>query len=589
MLQNLYSLINSRIDRFSNGVLFEHKDAKGNCLNVGAEDFKAEVDAIAAGLLELGVRKGDTVAIISPTSYNWVCLDFAILSIGAVVVPVYETSSPAQIKHILNDSAVKYAFVYDQSIFEHVDSIADEVSTLVNTYILQENALDYVKSLGAKSTDTAVLDAARGDVQQDDLATIVYTSGSTGVPKGVELTHKNFLFIVQSGLDDVPELLMRENARCLLFLPLAHVFARFLGYAAVAGTTTIGIVSNVATLLKDLAHFKPTYLLGVPRIFEKVYNASSQKAGLGLKGKLFKDAAKVAQKVSRLQQSGKRISPALKAKHVLYARLVYSKILHALGGHIEYAVSGGAGINPDLAHFFTGAGLPIIEGYGLTETAAPALVNRVSANKIGTIGQAMSGVEVKIGDDGEVLIKSDAVMRGYHNLPKESADTFEDGWLKTGDLGVMMHSGHVSITGRKKDLIVTAGGKNVSPTPLEEAVTTNPIISACVVIGDNRAFISALITLDADNLRHFLKVHGLDEEAETKDAKEFPLVKAEVDRSIAKANRLVSKAESIRKYAILDEDFSEANGQLTPSMKVRRQEVLRINAGTIEQEIYRRK
>ncbi|MDR2508640.1 MAG: AMP-dependent synthetase/ligase [Candidatus Ancillula sp.] len=587
MISNLYSLLDSRIERLSTA-LFEYKDSKNTWKSVSPSDFKLDVDKIAAGLLSLGVKKGESVAIISPTSYEWVCLDFAILSIGAVVVPVYETSSPAQIKHILTDSNSKYAFVWDSAIFEHVDSISDQVPELINTYVLDRGALEYIKSLGEKVEADALLEV-QNSVESHELATIVYTSGSTGAPKGVELSHKNFLSITESGLESVPELLMRENARLLLFLPLAHVFARFLGYVAVAGTTTMGIVSNVSTLLKDLDHFKPTYLLGVPRIFEKVYNASSQKAGIGIKGKLFKDAAKVAVEVSKLMQDGKQVPAGIKAKHALYTKLVYSKILHALGGACEYAVSGGAGINPELAHFFTGAGLPILEGYGLTETAAPALVNRVGANKIGSIGLPLEGVEVRIDDDGEVLIKSDSLMMGYRNLPEETANTMENDWLKTGDLGVMHESGHVSITGRKKDLIVTAGGKNVSPTPLEEAISANPIISACVIVGENRPFIGALITLDTDNLRHFLKTHSLDASIPITEARDLPLVKAEIDHSIAKANRLVSKAESIRKYTVLEEDFTEANGQLTPSMKVRRQEVVRINADIIEREIYRRR
>jgi long-chain acyl-CoA synthetase len=600
----IYSLLERRVKNDPNEVIIEVKNIDNSknvtWSKVKSAQVKEQVDLVAKGLVQIGVKKGDAVAIMAHTSYSWVVIDFALLSIGALSIPIYETSSVKQVEYILSDSAIKFVFTEDTILADRVKEASANLSDFEGVHIIDntdedghslgQNAVDYLAQLGKTFDDKIDLEVLHQAVSPDDLATIVYTSGSTGNPKGVELTHQNFFSIVEGGLEGMPELLMRDGARLLLFLPLAHVFARYLEFVSIGGTICAGLVSDVSTLIQDLGDFKPTFVLGVPRIFEKVLNASSQKAGEGLQGKLFKAAVRTAIEYSKAEQNiavnGGHIPGGLSARHGFYSKLVYPKLHQALGGQVEYIVSGGAPIDADLAHFFTGAGLPILEGYGLTETSAPALVNRVHANKIGTVGQPLPGVQVKTADDGEILIKSESVMRGYHNMPEINKEVLNDGWIGTGDLGELLESGHLRITGRKKDIIVTAGGKNVSPSALEEAIKTIPVISEAVVIGDRKPFIAAIITLDPDNLQYFLKTHNLDENLSIAQAKQLPLVINEIENAVAKANLLVSRAESIRKYEILDDPFTEDNGQLTASMKVRRNEVIRIHQDLINNKIY---
>ncbi|MDR1861641.1 MAG: AMP-dependent synthetase/ligase [Candidatus Ancillula sp.] len=580
--ENIYTLLQERVAKTPHETLFEFKSGASWEL-VTASEFQVRARNLASGLLALGLKKGDAIAVAASTSFEWVLLDFAGLMIGVLVVPIYETSSVAQISHILLDASVKYAFAGSADIMDKFVAANEKSNQVDNIFILDAKTLECLSAEADPRLSKAI-----SEVRADDLATIVYTSGSTGNPKGVELTHRNFLSIVRNGMLGVPEVLMRPNARLLLFLPLAHVFARYLEYVAIAGTTTLGISNDIKTLLTDLSAFKPTYILGVPRIFEKVYNATSQKAGTGVAGRIFSRAAKTAVDASKSANSkfrGQTVAPKV---NKLYSALIYSKIKHALGGNVEFLISGGAPIDADLAHFFNGAGLTILEGYGLTETAAPAFVNRGKLNNIGTVGQPLPGISVRIDEtSNEIQIKSESVTPGYHNLPEANKSLFTtDGWLRSGDIGELNEYGFLKITGREKDIIVTAGGKNVSPSPLEELIKTSPIIANAVVVGERRPFISAILTFDAENLKYFLKSNKLDDSLTAREATKQPLVQAEIERVIVKANATVSRAESIRKFIVLDEDFSEENGQLTASMKVRRNEVLRINEKKIDKEIY---
>ncbi|GHT80915.1 AMP-binding protein [Actinomycetota bacterium] len=578
--ESLADFITQRVAKNPSEVVVEYK-LDEDWKSISALEFQEQVLALSAGLANLGVKKGTGVAIVAATSYNWMLLDFAVLRLGGVSVPIYETSSEQQIAHILSDADIEFVFAGTQEIYDRISQIQHELNGL---FRLDTKTLDCI---AASPVDVETFSVLSRQVKASDLATIVYTSGSTGLPKGVELTHRNFVAIVRAGLTGMPELLMRENARLLLFLPLAHVFARFLEFQAIAGTTCVGLVPSVKTLLPDLAHFKPTYVLGVPRVFEKVLNASSQKAGTGLAGKLFSAAVKSAVANSKAQQADHTTKTTHLKPNPLFNALIYSKIKDVLGGQVEYMVSGGAPIDPDLAHFFNGLGLPVLEGYGLTETAAPAFVNRPHFNTVGTVGQPLPGVSVRIDQEtSEVLIKGDGVTKGYHNLPELNENLFKDGFLRSGDLGSLNETGHLQITGRLKDIIVTAGGKNVSPGALEEIIKTLPIVANCILIGDSKPFISALITLDTDNLPFFLKSNGQDENIAVAQAKKLPVVLAAIDQVVAKANLTVSRAESIRKYYILDEDFTEENGQLSPALKVRRPEVLKLNAELIDREIY---
>ena len=411
-------------------------------------------------------------------------------------------------------------------------------------------------------------------VKGSDLATIVYTSGSTGTPKGIELTHSNFVFITYSGINSMPDIAMKPNRRLLLFLPLAHVFARYMQFFCFAGNVSLGLSGNLKTILADFKAFKPTFILAVPRIFEKIYNAASQKAGDGLKGRIFAGATQTARDWSHAQQSGEGIPVVLNLKRALYNKLVYSSIMDVFGGHVEYAVSGGAPLDSSIAHFFNGIGLPLLEGYGMTETCAPSSVNPTSGYKIGTIGLPLQGVTMGVDEEGELCIKSPAVCAGYHNNLDVTRQQIVDGWLHTGDLGSIDDEGFVSIVGRKKDLIITAGGKNVSPCEMEASIMTSPVVSQCVMIGDRKPFIAAIISLDLGETNAWLASKGAECAASLEEASRNPIVRAEVERAVNKANELASRAESIRKFEIVPDEFTEENGLVTPSMKARRQAVV---------------
>ena len=583
--KNIFSVLEERVERTPDDNLVEYKNAQGEWAAFTAAEFKNKVVALAKGLIARGVMPGDSVSIIAHTCWQWTALDVAIMSIGALTVPVYETNSPAQVKMIFNDANVKMAFAEDDFQRDKIESVRDQCPDLGDVYVIGLGAIDTIIEYGRAVSDAEFLEREQ-TVKGSDLATIVYTSGSTGTPKGVELTHANFVFITYSGVNSMPDIAMKPNRRLLLFLPLAHVFARYMQFFCFAGNVSLGLSSNLKTILADFKAFKPTFILAVPRIFEKIYNAASQKAGAGFKGRVFADATQTACDWSHAQQSGGSIPLALNAKHALYNKLVYSSIMEVFGGHVEYAVSGGAPLDSSIAHFFNGVGLPLLEGYGMTETCGPVCVSLPEDNRIGTIGMPMCGITAGIAEDGELVVKGPLVCKGYHNNPGVTAQQITDGWLHTGDLGDISEDGFISITGRKKDLIITAGGKNVSPGLLEASVMTSPVVNQCLVIGDKKPFVAALVTLDLADANNWLESQGAKPEPDLASLAKNAIVHAEVERAVNAANEGVSRAESIRKFEILPDEFTEANGMLTPSLKTRRAQIVEHYRELIDDVIY---
>ena len=583
--KNVFSVLEERVRRAPNDSLVEYKNEAGEWSSFNAAEFQAKVIAIAKGLIARGIMPGDSVSITAHTCWQWTALDLAIMSIGALTVPVYETNSPAQVTMIFNDSKVKMAFAEDDGQRDKIESVRAQCPDLGDVYVIRFGAIDTIIEYGRSVSDAEFYEREHA-VKGSDLATIVYTSGSTGTPKGIELSHANFVFITYSGVNSMPAIAMKPNRRLLLFLPLAHVFARYMQFFCFAGNVSLGLSGNLKTILADFQAFKPTFILAVPRIFEKIYNAASQKAGSGLKGRVFAGATQVARDWSYAQQSGEGIPLALGMKHALYDKLVYSSIMDVFGGHVEYAVSGGAPLDSSIAHFFNGVGLPLLEGYGMTETCAPSSVNPTVGYKIGTIGLPLQGVTMGVDETGELCIKSPAVCVGYHNHPDVTEQQIVDGWLHTGDLGSIDDDGFVSIVGRKKDLIITAGGKNVSPSEMEASIMTSPVVSQCVVIGDRKPFIASIISLDLAETNLWLESQGAERVENLEEATKNPIVRAEVERAVNKANELVSRAESIRKFEIVPDEFTEGNGLITPSMKARRQAVVEHYRSLIDTVIY---
>lgn len=586
--QTIYSLLTERLARTgADTVIAAKKIGPGRWQNVTTGEFHERVVSAAKGLIALGIAKGDAVTIFSSTRLEWGILDFALAAVGAVSVPIYDTDSAPQAQRIMNDSAVKLAFADNRERFDRLDSVKDHCPALKQILMIEGNALGALEGLGVAVSDEE-LNERVATVRADDLATIVYTSGSTGNPKGAELTHKNFVSITISASQALHEVVLDDHPRLLLFLPLAHCFARFIQYASIASDDgVVGYLPDTKTLLPDLRSFEPTYLLGVPRVFEKVYNAASHKAGAGWKGRLFVKAAEAARVWSRKEQAGEQHTFAEIAERAKYETLVYRTARGALGPKIKYVACGGAPLSLDLAHFYNGIGLPMIQGYGMTETAAPFAATRVTDNVIGTVGQPAPGSSIRISDEGELQVKGPNVFRGYHNLPEKTAEAFTaDGWLRTGDLAEIDDEGHIVITGRIKDIIITAGGKNVSPIPLEEEIAKCPIVEHCVVVGDQRPFIGALVTLDPESLALWLPAHGLSTETPVDRLATNAAVREEIQQYVDKANATVSRAESVRKFAVLDTQFTQENKCLTPSLKVVRPAVNRVFADVIDNEIY---
>lgn len=586
--QTIYSLLTDRLARTgADTVIAAKKIGPGRWQNVTTGEFHERVVSAAKGLIALGIAKGDAVTIFSSTRLEWGILDFALATVGAVSVPIYDTDSAPQAQRIMNDSVVKLAFADNRERFDRLDSVKDHCPALKQILMIEGNALGALEGLGVTVSDEE-LNERVATVRTDDLATIVYTSGSSGNPKGAELTHKNFVSITIAASQALHEVVLDDHPRLLLFLPLAHCFARFIQYASIASDDgVVGYLPDTKTLLPDLRSFEPTYLLGVPRVFEKVYNAASHKAGAGWKGRLFVKAAEAARVWSRKEQAGEQHTFAEIAERAKYETLVYRTVRGALGPKIKYVACGGAPLSLDLAHFYNGIGLPMIQGYGMTETAAPFAATRVTDNVIGTVGQPAPGSSIRISDEGELQVKGPNVFRGYHNLPEKTAEAFTaDGWLRTGDLAEIDDAGRIIITGRIKDIIITAGGKNVSPIPLEEEIAKCPIVEHCVVVGDQRPFIGALVTLDPESLAIWLPAHGLSTETPVDRLATNAAVREEIQQYVDKANATVSRAESVRKFAVLGTQFTQENKCLTPSLKVVRPAVNRVFADVIDNEIY---
>lgn len=582
---NLFDLLDNRAKRDPEGAMIEYKGDDGTWQPYSAQVFRDMVIDLAKGLVGLGVNKGDSVAIVSRTRWEWTALDMAIMSIGALTVPVYETNSASQVSWIFNDSKVTLAIAEDDGQRDKIESVRSEVPTLRNVFVIEAGGLNAIKTYGESVTDAEFWEYKEAS-HGDDRATIVYTSGSTGTPKGVELTHRNFAFLVLSALQYMPRAGAWPNRRLLLFLPLSHVFARFMEFFSFGGTISLALSSNMKTMVKDFETFGPTLLLAVPRVYEKVYNAASQRAGTGFAGKMFMRAAENAREWSKAEQKGEQLPIAGRIAHAFYEQVVYKKIRTIFGPNADFAITGGAPMDSELSHFFNGIGMPVLEGYGMTETCGPVCVSLPEDNRIGTIGMPMCGITAGIAEDGELVVKGPLVCKGYHNNPGVTAQQITDGWLHTGDLGDISEDGFISITGRKKDLIITAGGKNVSPGLLEASVMTSPVVNQCLVIGDKKPFVAALVTLDLADANKWLESQGAKPEPDLASLAKNAIVHAEVERAVNAANEGVSRAESIRKFEILPDEFTEANGMLTPSLKTRRAQIVEHYRELIDDVIY---
>ncbi|MCT1619158.1 AMP-dependent synthetase/ligase [Janibacter hoylei] len=552
-------------------VAFTVKEA-GAWRDVTAAQFNHDVRALAKGLIAQGLQAGDRLAIMARTRYEWTLLDFATWAAGGVPVPIYETSSAEQVEWIVKDSGTRFLVVETAKHAAVAEEARGNLTTLEQVFVIDNGDLDTLTAGGSQVGDEQ-LDERIASQERSSLATIIYTSGTTGRPKGCELTHDNFLGLAENATAKLGDVVQREDASTLLFLPLAHVFARFIEVLAVSAEARMGHSADIANILDDFQSFRPTFILAVPRVFEKIFNKANETATADGKGKIFAKAAETAIAWSEGKDSGS-IPLKVKVQHAVFDKLVYSKLRAKMGNQVEYAVSGGAPLGTRLGHFFRGIGVTILEGYGLTETTAPATVNLPDKVKIGTVGPPLPGVSVRIGEDGEILIKGLNVLRGYHDNESATADAIRDGWFSTGDLGELDEDGYLKITGRKKEILVTAGGKNVAPGVLEDRLRAHPLISQCLVVGDGKPFIAALVTLDEEMLPGWAANNGLGsltvEQARTNET-----VLAEIQGAVDEANKAVSKAESIRKFSVLAEDFTEDNGTLTPSMKLKRNVIMR--------------
>ncbi|MFT8638915.1 AMP-dependent synthetase/ligase [Bifidobacterium sp.] len=583
----VYSLLSNRTKRDPEDVIAQWQDENTKAWHdVTAAQMLDRVRQVSKGLLALGVTKGSKVIIYSATSYDWGIVDFACAAIGAVTVPIYETDSSKQAAAITQAVDPIVAFAGDSERTQIMEQARLADNRLKFVFNFENDGLNAVSDFG-RAIDDEILDGAISDVRADDLLTIVYTSGSTGAPKGVMLSNRNFTHIVYAGYEALPDMLAAPT-RLLLFLPLAHCFARYIQYVCIGAQGVVGYVHNAKHLLADLRSFKPTYLLGVPRVFEKVYNAASQKAGAGLKGRLFANAFKHFIQWSKDEQETGRHGLIAGIYHSFYMRTVGSSIRSALGPNLKYLACGGAPMNADLANFFNGFdGITFIQGYGMTETAAPCCVNGEHDNIVGSVGRPGPGISVRIADDDELLVKGPNVFVGYYGNPDLAKETVDaDGWLHTGDLARLDDEGFVFITGRKKDIIITAGGKNISPAPMEDTIASCPIVSQAVVVGDGKPFIGALVTLDPDMLKNWLESQKLDSTLTVAQAVTNEAVRSYVQQFVDQANSNVSRAESVRKFLILSEDFTQEDGTLTPSMKVIRPQVLKQYESVIDRVLY---
>jgi long-chain acyl-CoA synthetase len=583
--ENLTDVVWANAERFANSISFRRR-VDGGWTDITTRDFADQVTAVAKGLIVAGIQRGDRIALLSKTRYEWTLLDYAIWAVGGSTVPIYETSSPEQVEWILSDSGARAIVVETAAHREMVRGLVDRLGDMVTVWQIDAAtdhhgpaaAIDELAALGAGISDDAMRERAAA-VGAEDQATLIYTSGTTGRPKGCELTHRNLLAQTRAAVAVFPRLMQSGNS-VLLFLPLAHVFARIIQCCSVYARITLGHTADVQNLVAELAEFRPTFVLSVPRVFEKVYNLAKQQAHATGRGRIFDAAEATAVAWSRAQDAG-GAGLALRAKHALFDQLVYRKLRAVLGGRCLAAVSGGAPLGERLGHFFRGIGIPVLEGYGLTESSA-ATVNTEKRMRIGTVGPPLPGVTIRIAGDGEVLIKSPGVLRQYWCDEHATEESLVDGWFHTGDLGELDEDGFLRITGRKKEIIVTAAGKNVAPAVLEDRIRAHRLISQCMVVGDRQPFIAALITLDAEALPAWNTEHGKAKDSTPADLVDDPDLLAEIQSAVDEANKAVSRAEAIRRFRILPVDFTEDDGQLTPTLKLKRTVVAKDFAADID-------
>ena len=568
--ENVTDLLLNRVNKDPSHVLFSRQNPDESWRDVSAGEFLSEVRTLAKGLIASGIKPGQSVAIMSRTRYEWPMIDFALWFVGAVSVPIYETSSPVQIEWILNDSdSVAFFVETDEHLARFNKVSAPKVTQVWRIESKEFNEL-HVKGEGVADE---VLETARSNAELKDLATIVYTSGTTGNPKGCELTHKSFVDHCRNAAAEIPEL-ANEYQHSLIFLPMAHILSRYVSVMCIYAGIRVGHLGDPKKVGAMLPIFKPTFLLAVPRVFEKVYNAAELKAEAGGKGKIFRAAAETAISYSKALDSKTGPSVALRLKHKLFDKLVFSRLRAAMGGQVKFAISGGAPLGARLGHFYRGIGLIVLEGYGLTETAAAAVIGRVAWQKIGKVGRALPGTGIKIAEDGEIWLRGINVMRGYWRNEAATREAFSEDWFRTGDIGELDEDGFLTITGRKKELLVTAGGKNVAPAPIEDPLRANPIIGQVVVIGDAKPFIAALISLDPEMVPVWAKNNDIEEELTLSAAAQHPKIRAEIQRAVDEVNTRFSQAEQIKSFEILDVELTEASGHLTPSMKIKRNRVM---------------
>lgn len=581
--ENITDLLVNRVKATPDLNLFAIETKPGVWVDLTAKEFERRVIEVAKGLVAAGVQPGQAVAIMSRTRFEWALIDFAIWYAGAVSVPIYESSAPSQIEWILSDADCVALFVENDEHNSRFEEIKQGAPLCRQVWQIENGAVEALSKLG-KDIDDETIESRRKSSGLYDLATIIYTSGTTGKPKGCELLHRGFVELSKNATLEISEVVNPKHST-LLFLPLAHVFARFISVLCVHGGVKVGHQPDTKNVAPAMQSFKPHFLLAVPRVFEKVYNSAEQKAEAGGKGKIFRKAADTAIEYSKALDTKKGPSLGLKIQHGLFDKLVYKKLRAAMGGRVGYAISGGGPLGARLGHFYRAMGLTVLEGYGLTETTAPVSIGRPDRLKIGKVGLMLPGTGIKIAEDGEILLRGNNILRGYWRNPEATKAAMDGEWFKSGDIGEIDEDGFISITGRKKELIVTAGGKNVAPAALEDPLRANPLVGQAIVVGEQRAFVSAIISLDPEMVPIWLANNGLDKNLTLAQAAKEPKVLAEIQVAVDRVNKNFSKAESIRKFTVIGQELSEESGHLTPSLKIKREVVMRDFAPAID-EIY---
>ena len=569
--ENTTDLLLQRLAINPDHALFSRQNTDGSWRDVTSQEFYEEVKTLAKGLIHAGIKPGQAIAIMSRTRYEWTLIDFAIWFAGAISVPIYESSSADQIQWILSDSDAVALFIESDEHMARFEKIKANAPRVEKVWRIDSSDYSDLHK-NAEHVGDDQLEKARSNAELADLATIVYTSGTTGNPKGCELTHKSFVDHAKNAAAELPEI-ANDKQNSLIFLPLAHILGRYVSVLCVHAGIRVGHLGDSKQVGAVLPTFKPTFLLAVPRVFEKVYNAAELKAEAGGKGKIFRAAAETAIEYSKAMDQ-KSIPVGLKLKHKVFDKLVYGKLRAAMGGEVKYAISGGAPFGARLGHFFRGIGLVVLEGYGLTETAAAAVIGRVNWQKIGKVGRALPGTGIKIAEDGEIWLRGINVMRGYWRNEAATREAFVEDWFRSGDIGELDEDGFLSITGRKKELLVTAGGKNVAPAPIEDLLRAHPLVGQVVVIGDQKPFIAALVSLDPEMVPIWSANNGITEKMTLAEATKHPAILAELQSAVDLVNEKFSQSEQIRKFEILDVELTEASGHLTPSLKIKRNKVM---------------